>query len=173
MLFHMSFAAREPRYVAEVIAELWGGEALPFPPVSDDGWIVFEGDEHGTAMEVYPLGTVLREAVGDADAVGEMHDGSSFSASHAAISTSLDLEAVLAIAEREGWPAKFRKRGGTFGVIEMWIEGHQMIEVLTPEMQDEYRAGISAEGWRRMLAQVATASSSVPTAHELSCADCR
>lgn len=25
-----------------------------------------------------------------------------------------------------------------FGVIELWIEGRQMIEVLTPEMRSEY-----------------------------------
>jgi hypothetical protein len=44
----------------------------------------------------------------------------------------------MAIATREGWPAKYRKRGGLFGVVELWIEGRQMIEVLTPEMQSEY-----------------------------------
>ena len=60
MLFHMSIAAADPAHVAGVIAELWGGEALPFPPVSDDGWIVLASDDRGTAMEVYPLDTVLR-----------------------------------------------------------------------------------------------------------------
>ncbi len=169
MLFHMSIVAREPRHVAEVVAEFWGGEALPFPPVSDDGWIAFAGDEHGTALEVYPLGTVLREAAGDADAVGETCDGVAFSASHAAISTRLDLPAVLAIAEREGWPAKYRKRGGMFGVIELWIEGRQMIELLTPEMQDEYRAGMSPEGWRRLLAGAAAGAAAEETARR----DCR
>ena len=31
-----------------------------------------------------------------------------------------------------------------FGVIELWIEGHQMMEVLTPEMQSEYLAAMGA-----------------------------
>jgi hypothetical protein len=151
MLFHVSIAAENPRRVATVIAELWGGEALPFPPVSDNGWIAMAGDARSTAVEVYPLATVLREADGDADARGEASGRDRFTATHAAIATDLDEAAVLAIARREGWPAKYRKRGGVFGVIEMWIEGRQMIEVLTPQMQAEYLAGTTISGWKRML----------------------
>ena len=66
MLFHLSIAAREPRHVANVIAELWGGAALPFPPVMEGSWIAIAGDDRGTAIEVYPDGTVLRETEGDA-----------------------------------------------------------------------------------------------------------
>ena len=140
MLFHMSIAADDPRHVASVIAELWGGRAVPFPPVSDNGWIALSGDERGTALEVYPQGTVLRESEGDVDAHGEASGTDRFTATHGAIATYLGQEAVLAIAEREGWPAKYRKRGGLFGVVELWIEGRQMMEVLTPEMQEEYLA---------------------------------
>jgi hypothetical protein len=154
MLFHMSIAAHQPQHVAEVIAELWAGEALPFPPVSDDGWIVLAGDERRTALEVYPVDTVLREAEGDADAYGEATGHPTFTASHAAIATALDRDAVLAIAKRENWPAKYRNRGGMFGVIEMWIEGRQMIEVLTPEMQKEYLDTMTADNWRRVLASM-------------------
>jgi hypothetical protein len=138
MLFHMSIAAEDPRHVAAVIAELWKGEARPFPPVSDNGWIALAGDPRGTAIEIYPQGTVLRETDGDADAHGEASGGDRFTATHGAIATELDEDRVLAIARREGWPAKYRKRGGLFGVIELWIEGRQMMEVLTPAMQSEY-----------------------------------
>lgn len=144
MLFHMSIAARQPRHVAEVIAELWGGEVFRFPPVSNDGWMAVSGDERGTAMEVYPLHTVLKESAGDADAHGETSGSDLYTATHAAIATQLDREAVLALARREGWPAKYRKRGGRFGVIELWIEGRQMMEVLTLEMQTEYLAAMKA-----------------------------
>ncbi|MBL7373574.1 hypothetical protein INQ23_30090, partial [Escherichia coli] len=51
----------------------------------------------------------------------------------------------------EGWPVKYRKRGGVFGVLELWVEGSRMIEVLTPEMQAEYRAGLTVENWRGFL----------------------
>jgi len=83
---------------------------------------------------------VLRESEGDVDAHGEASGTDRLTATHGAIGTKLGRDAVLAIAEREGWPAKYRKRGGLFGVIELWIEGRQMMEVLTPEMQEEYLA---------------------------------
>jgi hypothetical protein len=142
MLFHMSIAADDPKHVAGVLAELWQGEARPFPPVSDNGWVALAGDERGTLIEVYPQGTVLRESEGDVDAHGDPSGTDRFSASHGAIATHLDRKAVLALAEREGWPAKYRKRGGLFGVVELWIEGRQMMEVLTPEMQAEYLAAM-------------------------------
>ena len=151
MLFHMSIAAANPKHVASVIAELWGGEALPFPPVAKGSWIAMAGDERRTAIEVYPSGVVLREAQGDADAEGVQTNDSAFTATHAAIATGFTREAVLDLARREGWPAKYRRRGGVFGVIEMWIEGHQMMEVLTPEMQAEYLSAVTISNWKKML----------------------
>lgn len=155
MLFHMSISAENPRHVAGVIAELWGGEALPFPPVTEDGWIAMAGDARGTALEVYPLDTVLLETAGDADARGEARGAGGLTPTHAAIGTRLEMEEVMAIADREGWPAKYRKRGGMFGVIEMWVQGRQMLEVLTPEMQTEYQASMTVEGWKAMLVSAA------------------
>ena len=145
MLFHMSIAADDPRHVAEVIAELWRGQVRPFRAVSDGGWMALAGDERGTLIEVYPRGTVLCETHGDADAHGEVLGADRLSATHGAIATALDTDAVLAIARREGWPAKYRKRGGMFGVVELWIEGRQMMEILTPEMQREYLAAMAPQ----------------------------
>ena len=34
MLFHVSIEVDDPQHVATVVAELFGGEALPFPPVT-------------------------------------------------------------------------------------------------------------------------------------------
>lgn len=158
MIYHFSIAAHQPRHVATVLAELWGGDALFFPPVSDNGWIVIAGDDRRSAVEVYPINTVLREAEGDADALGEASGHIGYTATHAAIATTLTQEQVMAIAAREGWPAKYRKRGGMFGVVELWIEGRQMMEILTPEMQAEYRATMSASNWRAMLDSVQAAA---------------
>ena len=149
MLFHMSIAAREPRHVAEVFAKLWGGQVFPFRPVCEGGWIAIAGDERGTAIEVYPQDIVLRETEGDFDAHGEQMPGAGYTPTHAAIATDMTLDEVLALAEREGWPAKYRKRGGMFGVVEMWIEGRQMIEVLTPPMQAEYLASMNPADWKQ------------------------
>lgn len=162
MLFHISIAAHDPRRVAEVIAELWQGTALPFPPVSDNGWMAMADDDRRSAIEIYPIDTVLREAEGDADAYGESTGQVAHTATHAAIATPLSEAEVLAIAAREGWPAKYRSRGGLFGVIELWIEGRQMMEILTPEMEAEYRASMSSANWRAMLDSFAAAAAAVP-----------
>jgi hypothetical protein len=154
MLFHMSIAGHDPRRIATVIAELWGGAAFPFPPVTAGSWVALAGDARGTTIEIYPVDTVLREAEGDADAYGERTGQVAYTATHGAIATHLDRDAVFAIAEREAWPAKYRCRGGIFGVIELWIEGRQLIEVLTPEMQAEYTTAVTIGNWRRMLERI-------------------
>lgn len=138
MLFHISIDANDPHRVAAVIAELWAGQVAPFPPVVAGSWVALAGDERGSLVEVYPRGTELVVADGDADSYGVIGAPARRSATHFAMATSLDSDAVFAIAAREGWPAKYRKRGGMFGVIEFWIEGWRMIEVLTPVMQSEY-----------------------------------
>ena len=157
MLFHLSIAAHDPRLVAETIAEFWGGEAFPFPPVAQGSWIALAGDERGSAIEVYPIDTVLREAEGDRGVTSARDGETRFTATHAALATVLSREEVLAIAAREGWPAKYLKRGGgAFGVIELWIEGRQMVELLTAEMQAEYLATLTVDNYRAMLAAFAS-----------------
>jgi hypothetical protein len=151
MLYHLSIDANDPRHVAQVFAELWGGVATPFPPVIEGSWIALADDDRNTAIEVYPRGTELVEAQGDGDAYGAKTAGNPRSATHMAIGTKLDAEAVMAIARREGWPAKYRKRGGVFGVIEVWVEGTRMVEVLTPEMQAEYLGGMTKANWTGFL----------------------
>jgi hypothetical protein len=158
MLFHLSIDARDPRHVAGVIAELFGsGKAAPFPPVARGSWVALAMDERNTTVEVYPRGTVLQPVEGDADGVGvpDPARGTEFGvATHFAMATPLTREQVLAIAGREGWPAKYRKRGGAFGVIELWLEGDRMVEVLTAEMQAEYLAALAPENVERLMASV-------------------
>lgn len=162
MLFHLSIDADDPRRVATVIAELWGGTATPFPPVIEGSWIAHAGDDRNTAVEVYPRGTEFREAEGDADAYGVRGGNGNRSATHFAMATPLNRETVFAIAGREGWLAKYRKRGDVFGVIELWVEGTRMIEVLTPEMQIEYLQAMTVEGWTGFLASVGQGEAAVP-----------
>jgi hypothetical protein len=141
MIFHLSIAAKNPQHVAGVIAELWRGRALPFPPVAVGSWVALAGDDRNSLIEVYPFGSELRPADGDADAMAQTNSRpSGLTATHAAVASPLEEGEVFAIAEREGWQAKYRKRGGQFGVIELWLENATMIEVLTAEMQQEYLA---------------------------------
>ncbi|CAN7640194.1 hypothetical protein LJR225_004975 [Phenylobacterium sp. LjRoot225] len=141
MIHHFSIAAKNPQHVAGVIAELWRGRAMPFPPVAVGSWVAFAGDERNTLIEVYPFGCELQPAEGDADATAVVNpQASRFTASHAAVASPLEEAEIFAIAAREGWEAKYRKRGGLFGVVELWLENSVMIEVLTAEMQQEYLA---------------------------------
>ena len=62
---------------------------------------------------------------------------------------------MLAIAAREGWSAKYRRRGDQFGVVEMWLEDRTMVEVLTADMQSEYLRTMTPKAWREFLEQTA------------------
>lgn len=150
MLFHVSIEADNPQHVAQVLAEIWEGEALPFPAVIDGSWAALAGDDRSTMIEVYPRGTELHPTPGDA--VGVMTAHRRHNPTHMAIATNLPAEYVFAICNREGWEAKYCKRGGAFGVIEIFMEGFQMIEVLTPDMQREYLDAITIPSWKAMIA---------------------
>lgn len=53
MIHHVSIPAREPRHVAEVLAELMGGKCYPFGPLEGAYMAASDGD-HGSMIEVYP-----------------------------------------------------------------------------------------------------------------------
>ena len=152
MLFHISMAAERPKQAARLIAELWQGRAYPFPPVADGSWVAMAGDDRGSAIEVYPLGTELRQGVGAAAVQPVAAARTRHGPVHIAIASELSLDEVKAIGARYGAPTKLCSRG-PFELIELWLEGHFMIEVLTPEMQADYRACFTLDGWERFLAE--------------------
>lgn len=154
MLFHVSIDADDPRRVAEVIAELWGGVATPFPAVIEGSWVAIAGDERNSLVEVYPRATELVEGDGADGGYGVIGINGQYSATHFAMATEMSLDEVMAIGAREGWPVKYCKRGGAFGVIELWVEGARMVEVLTPEMQAEYLGAFTLQGWLSYLASI-------------------
>ena len=140
MIHHLSVPVRDPRHTADVFCELLGdGVVTPFGPYPDS-WIAWSGDEHGTAVEFYPVGTEMFAPADDQQAQFRHNPGSTgHTATHAAISVDLDLDQVLAVAAREGWRALVLPRGG-FDVIEFWIDNTVMIELLTPAMAADYLA---------------------------------
>lgn len=150
MLFHISMAAGRPEAAARLVAELWGGRAYPFPPVAEGSWIAMAGDDRGSAIEVYPLGTELHPGDGESPVQPATGPSAPNGPVHVAIATALDCDSVKAIAEHFGAPAKICSRG-PFRVIELWVEGRFMIEVLTPEMQAEYLASFDFAGYERYL----------------------
>lgn len=152
MLLHLSLEADDPRRLAVVIAELWGGQAFAYPVASDDGWMAVAGDDRGSMIEVLPRGTELREGDGLEEAIGVLGPRRRFSGQHVAMETVLNEAAVLAIGAREGWAMKRGQRvGGAFSVIETWVEGCLMMELLTVPMGRAYRQALTLENCRRML----------------------
>lgn len=157
MLYHLSIEADDPRHVAEFFAEVWDGYAAPFPPVAIGSWMAHAGDDRSTMIEVYPRGTALFESEGDADAVGLHANNHRHNATHMAIGTALPADRIFEMAAARGWAAKYRRRGDVFGVIELWVEGCQMVEILTDDMQREYLEAVTIPNWKAMLAAGAPA----------------
>jgi hypothetical protein len=151
VLFHLSIEADEPRKVAEFFATIFGGMSAPFPAVTPGSWIALSGDDRGTSIEVYPRGTEIHPVAGDNDAVGVRVAPQYYNATHMAIGTKLSEAEVMALCAAYGWKGKYRKRADAFGVLEIFVEGCQMIEVLTAEMQAEYVASVTIENWMMML----------------------
>jgi hypothetical protein len=149
MIHHLSIAAENPHRVAEVLAELWGGVAYPFPP-HPGSYITMAKDKEGTAIEVYPLGTELVPGDGEEQAQFCRGTSSQFSATHVNISVSTSLEKIQQIGAREGWRVLLCNRG-PFEVIEFWLENHLMIEVLTPELLLQYIEFAKPENWEAFL----------------------
>lgn len=149
MIFHVSIPADDPQLVAEVIAEIWGGEAFPFPPWPG-AYVAIAGDEHGTTCEVYPRTQTMAPGVHDGDPVWPKPDDSpsKYVAFHFATATSKTQDEIFEIANRQGWRTLRCARGDFFEVIEVWVENRLHVEVLTPPMQDDYTRNVNMEMWR-------------------------
>jgi hypothetical protein len=152
MIFHFSIAADHPKRTAKMLAELWRGEALPFPMLGQGSWVAHAGDDRRSTIEVYPRDVVLYpgERFGDLREQ-EMPRNVPF---HAAVATPLSIEEVEEIGRRYGCQTRVCQRGPWFRVIEFWVDNALMLEMLTPEMQQEYRDNVTIANWRAMLPQV-------------------
>ncbi|MEK0446997.1 MAG: hypothetical protein RLZZ399_2318 [Verrucomicrobiota bacterium] len=137
MIHHISIPAQSPNHVARVLAELLGGIVTPFGPYPNS-FIAWAGDETGTAIEVFPIGTEMVPDSGPGQARFRHHThASGFTATHAAVSVPLSEAEVLALAKKEGWRAVRLSRGWN-DVIELWIENRVLLEVMTPPMREDF-----------------------------------
>ena len=139
MIHHLSIAAREPKHVAGVLAELMGGTAVRFPP-NPGSFFALQLDDHGSGVEVYPAGTEL-EPNGNVGGsfVNRDKTGRGYGSTHFALSVATDAQTVEEIARRAGWDCFVCNRG-PFHVIEVWVENATMVEILPPEFAREYLA---------------------------------
>ena len=148
-LLHMSVNAGDPQRMANFLAGLLGGNAMPFQPFPD-AWIAFSERNDGTAIEVYPLTHRLtvgdRQVHGATDATPDRD--STFV--HAAIGSPLPGDRILERAATESWMARTCNRG-PFECVEIWLENRLLIKVLDPDMQQDHRRGMSQQNWRAMF----------------------
>ena len=137
MLFHLSIVAKNPKRVTHVLAQLMGGKAEPFPAV-ENAWIAFANDVLGTAIEVYPLETTLKQGLKNEPVIFAHEKEASYPKSvHFALKTSLEASQIFDIGKREGWRTLSCSRGGFFHVIELWIENEFLVELITPDKQSQ------------------------------------
>ena len=157
MIHHLSIAARDPKRAAEVLAELMGGKAVPFPP-NPGSFFALQLDEHGSGVEVYPAGTELHPGGSDGGGFVRKPEARGYGPTHFALSVATDADKVEAIAAREGWQC-FRCNRGPFHVIEVWVENESMVEILPPEFAREYLAFTRPEKVAAAMAAAAPATS--------------
>jgi hypothetical protein len=160
MINHISIGVRHPEKVASVLAELWNGIVIPFPPCPNS-FIVLANDGKGSAVEVTPIHTILVPGEGlppeenfDISVATEEYEAKfvqgdfapRYIATHLNINTPLSEAEVKAIGAREGWRVLTCNRGGgLFQLIELWIENRFMLEVMTPEQTARYVEVLSPE----------------------------
>jgi hypothetical protein len=152
MIHHISIAALNPLHVAQVLAELMQGQAIPFPD-HEGSFIAIPFDAHGTMIEIHPQGTELTPG-GDDEAVRHRQNplAASYTAVHAAVSVPVSEFEICKIGLREGWRVARCNRGGLFNVIEFWIENHMMLELLPPADTEKYLAITHPESLKQVLA---------------------
>lgn len=158
MIYHISIAATNPLHVAQVLAELWRGQVMPFPD-DEDSYVALSLDAYGTLIVVHPR---QLELVPGSNGKGVQHrktsPSSTYSAFHAAVSVPISEAEIRSIADREGWRVSHSNRGEYFDLIELWVENHQLLELFPPEIEADYLAAL-----KQFLAT--TTSTSTAKAH--------
>lgn len=151
-IMHASIPADDPKRTADVLARLVGGEAMPFPPGGSTSWMVWSADG-ATELEIVPRGHLMRRM----DEQGDWQQAECaqrHSECHLALSVPRPAEEVIAIAQDAGWPARLCSRGGGyFDLVEVWVDGCFMLELLDPAQSAHYERVVTPAHWKQFLAQ--------------------
>lgn len=142
MILHVSIETKNPEQLGKAIAEISGGVAAPLDRLVNGSWIVYCAGNPLSAIEVFPLGTDIRRSSGGDSAWNSAWkreaEPSRPTATHVALGTDLAQSDVLAIIAKNGWDGKHVLRGDRFGLIEMWVSDHLVVEWFTKEMRVSY-----------------------------------
>ena len=154
MIHHISIPARNPFHVANVLAEVLNGWVAPFPP-NINSHVVIAGDEYGTLIEIYPLGSEIMPGHGtDQATFCQNAHPYAYTAIHAAISVPTKQETIEQIGAREGWRVLLCNRDGLFDVIEFWVENRLMLELLTPTIAPQYLEAMKPQNMELLMAEL-------------------
>jgi hypothetical protein len=148
MIAHASLPADDPRRVAEVLAEIMEGEALPFPPGGPNTFMAWSRDE-AIELEIIPRGRLMAPDPVEGGNWREEQASPRRSEAHLAIAVSRALEDIMAIARREGWTTGDFDRGGFFRVVEVWVENAFLIEFLDPAQTAAYKRTMTRANWKQ------------------------
>jgi hypothetical protein len=144
MILHVSIETKDPEQVSKAIAEISGGVAAPLDRLVHGSWIAYCEKNPLSAIEVFPLGTDIRRSSGDDSAWNSAWkreaSPSRPTATHVALGTDLSESEVMSVISKNGWDGKHVLRGDRFGLIEMWITDHLVVEWFTKEMRIPYEA---------------------------------
>jgi len=181
MIHHISIAANQPQYVAQVLAQLCQGQTALFPYYKNS-YVVLALDPHGTMIEVMPQGTTLTPSFeGDFVSGTKLERSldtpkSSYNAFHAAISVATSNERIKVtsscgynafhaaisvatseatiheIAARNGWHVTTCDRLSHFRIIEVWVENQQLLEFLPPNFAEQYLTFMQPQSLQKFLA---------------------
>lgn len=147
MLFHLSFAVRDPAKVGAFLSAVLGARIVraPSPPFSADSLFVCCGDERGTMISLEPWGVTYRPGPKNMTAMPRGDDSPPHTPFHGLFLAKVGEAKILELAADAGWPAG-RVPNGPFEVINVWLEGTQLIEFTTPELYPAYQAAFDAKG---------------------------
>ena len=142
MIHHVSIPAQDPSHVAKVLSELTGWKARPFLGPVPGAVMMLAEDGQGTAIELYPDGTVISPSEGDQQCAFSREPSHQAFPFHFLLSLDVDPADVQRIGDREGWRTLRCWRGPpgqpVFELIEFWIENRVMVEISTPAMLSNY-----------------------------------
>jgi hypothetical protein len=152
MIAHVSMPADDCAHVARVLAEMLGGGALRFPPGGPNAWNCWSRT-NDFQIVVTPRGQVMVEGPKEQIWVSRDTVGNARACeSHFAMAAERSADEIVALAQAAGWHARICNRGGMFDVVEVWVEGCYLVEVLDPVQLSDYRRSMTTENWKRAFA---------------------
>ncbi|HEY9740816.1 MAG TPA: hypothetical protein V6C90_10040 [Coleofasciculaceae cyanobacterium] len=152
MIHHISIDAHNPLRVASVLAEIWNGKAYQF--LYPSSYNVMPCDSYGTAIVVFPKGTVWVPGAETQSAQLLQAASTDLVAIHAAISVPTTVQQIEQIGQREGWRVLTRTQGdGPFRLVEFWLENRILFEFLPPGFEMQYLQTMQPEMIEQILGQ--------------------